>query len=955
MKIHTYLWFVICLLSIQSSYSQVIENIKRDSLQLDTSIHYNVLDNGFSYYLKPLNNVDSGLKLRFIVKVGWKDEKPDETNFAHAIEHLAFRATENFDEGIKSNYKLLKSIEIDANAIGANTNTIWTSYNFDTQADQKEAITTAFLWFKDIADGLMISKRTVEQERGVLIQEYRGGDGNRTNYMNEKSLSHQLFPCHPNLKNFLKHMNQFSSDDLKQFYHEWYRPDQMSIIITGNFEDIDQIEREIISVFSPLKNPDNRLNSHNCDSEYYANSSKFVAVETSFKDSISKVLGNPITMNFFYQNPLSTVELNPQEKFFNAIKDDLFARLLRDRLKNNSRTNNKYSAHFNLSRKVDRNAGLFRLSINSEYDHFQNALKETFSLVNQLHLHGVVKEELELIKKEMLDQLPNGLKDSKDYWLEQIQKYALKDEILPPKKIELTRRYIKDLSAKELNNRIRQTLSLGPKDIALVLPADYNMEIFNEKNLRNIINNSSDKNIGKYKMEAENLSLMSSDEINSFISKGYTKLNSNAEKVIRYRLNNGLKLTFMPSPTEKENGKIFFHGFSKKGAEYFKEQHYYSAVYAPFLIRESGIGSLNNVNLARFFESTESMYLGISPYINLKNSGIKGKVSKAEFEKLLQLIYLFFNKPNQAIIGFDNWKRNQLKYLNRSKNGINDLLDAMANLTEDYSALPYGVEKINTMHKVNPDQSFHIYKEIFGNAEDFEFIFTGDFEIESILPLLDKYLGNLSNLQQSGSAKNTCPTFIPELPEAPLFERIDLPDSYSTENVYYNLKYIRQKDQNNNWKEKLRIQILGKIINRILNDLRTKNKLSLYFYGVAGGYNELMDRYEINLRLVCEPKELDFILQRVKEIISDIKKGNISSDIFELIKNQFREKYSSNILNHPKSELENLFLKNLNDQQIIIAEEVQKFINSLCIEDLTKTANQYLEEESKYELLMAQK
>ena len=50
----------------------------------------------------------------------------------------------------------------------------------------------------------------------------------------------------------MEQINNFTSDDLKEFYQEWYRPNLMSIVAVGNFNTIE-IEKLINKYFGNMK------------------------------------------------------------------------------------------------------------------------------------------------------------------------------------------------------------------------------------------------------------------------------------------------------------------------------------------------------------------------------------------------------------------------------------------------------------------------------------------------------------------------------------------------------------------------------------------------------------------------------------------------------------------------------------------------------------------------------
>src|SRR5207302_5828414 len=48
-----------------------------------------------------------------------------------------------------------------------------------------------------------------------------------------------------------------------------------------------------------------------------------------------------------------------------------------------------------------------------------------------------------------------------------------------------------------------------------------------------------------------------------------------------------------------------------------------------------------------------------------------------------------------------------------------------------------------TLAEVNPQRAFEIYKDRFANAGDFTFVFVGNVTLDSLKPLVEKYLASL--------------------------------------------------------------------------------------------------------------------------------------------------------------------------------------------------------------------
>ena len=99
------------------------------------------LENGFEYFLRSSNaTLDSDrIEVRLISKTGSLSERDDQRGYAHLLEHMAFRGTENFTlEDIES---LISSVGLRWGAdVNATTHYGATIYRFSLQQDDYELL-----------------------------------------------------------------------------------------------------------------------------------------------------------------------------------------------------------------------------------------------------------------------------------------------------------------------------------------------------------------------------------------------------------------------------------------------------------------------------------------------------------------------------------------------------------------------------------------------------------------------------------------------------------------------------------------------------------------------------------------------------------------------------------------------------------------------------------------------
>ena len=119
-------------------------------------------------------------------------------------------------------------------------------------------IDSCLLILHDWANDLTLDPKEIDNERGVIHEEWRSGQGAMMR-MYEKT-----FPImyagskygHRLPIGTIEVIDNFPHQALRDYYEKWYRPDQQGIIVVGDV-DVDKVEAKIKEMFSPIEMPAN--------------------------------------------------------------------------------------------------------------------------------------------------------------------------------------------------------------------------------------------------------------------------------------------------------------------------------------------------------------------------------------------------------------------------------------------------------------------------------------------------------------------------------------------------------------------------------------------------------------------------------------------------------------------------------------------------------------------------
>ena len=181
-----------------------------------------------------------------LYNVGAKDEDPVKTGFAHLFEHLMFGGRVNipvYDEP-------LQRAGGENNAYTTND---LTNYYCQIPA---ENIETAFWLESDRMLSLAFSKKSLEVQRKVVCEEFK------EHYINKpygdawhkmRSLAYTQHPYRwMTIGASLQHVEDATMEDVKDFFFQFYRPNNAILVVTGNVQT-EQVKQLAQKWFGPIE------------------------------------------------------------------------------------------------------------------------------------------------------------------------------------------------------------------------------------------------------------------------------------------------------------------------------------------------------------------------------------------------------------------------------------------------------------------------------------------------------------------------------------------------------------------------------------------------------------------------------------------------------------------------------------------------------------------------------
>ncbi|HET6671289.1 MAG TPA: pitrilysin family protein [Pyrinomonadaceae bacterium] len=186
-------------------------------------------------------------------KVGSKDDPEGRSGFAHLFEHMLFKGTKNMKD------EMMDRLTEDVGGINnASTWDDFTNYYEVVPSNYLETL----LWAEaDRMGSLNVDEKNFKSERDVVKEEFRSRvlapPYGRFFYAIEK----QSFTAHPYRRpgiGSIEELDAATLDDVKAFHSTFYRPDNATLVVVGDFEP-KQIDAWIDKYFTRVAKPDRPL------------------------------------------------------------------------------------------------------------------------------------------------------------------------------------------------------------------------------------------------------------------------------------------------------------------------------------------------------------------------------------------------------------------------------------------------------------------------------------------------------------------------------------------------------------------------------------------------------------------------------------------------------------------------------------------------------------------------
>jgi zinc protease len=892
------------------------------TIPLDQAVRTGKLVNGFTYYIRKNNEPQKRVQLYLVNKVGSVLEDDDQQGLAHFMEHMNFNGTKHYPKNDLVDYLQKAGVRFGAD-LNAYTSFDETVYELPLPTDDAAMTASGLSIMRDWAQEALLDSVEIEKERGVVLEEERLGKGA------SDRMARKFYPVMLNHSRYAERLPigidkvliNFKPAVIKRFYHDWYRPDLQALIVVGDV-NVDEVEKLIREQFADLKNPPNeRLRTKY--SVPLTGHGQFLTVTDKEKPSTE------IEILYKHKAPV----LKTEADYLESIKRSLFNQLLAARRYAEISQEAK-PAFTNMNANIQGILGgidAFTFDVTPKSGQLQQAVEQSWLIVEKIKRYGFTQAELDRAKQNYLRSLENGLKERdktpSDSYVKEYQRLFLQQEASPGIVWEndFVKKHIDQIKLVDMTAIMDDYFKSTDIDMLVLAPEKDKSTLPDSVTLSSWINKIKKSDIKPFKDEEVSQTLLA---IKPKPGKVIAKSAVPQINVTELTLNNGVKVVL--KPTDFKNDEIRFTAFSPGGTSLYDNVDYDNAANAAALISRFGLGNLNPVQLSKVLNGKQ---LNVAASITARSENINGFTSLADLETALQLVYMQFTQPRKDSTLFNNIINNAKESLtNRYADPNNVFADTVSYVMGNYSfrSSPTSAERLD---KISMQKAYDIYKARFADASGFTFVFVGNFNIETITPLLEQYLGSLSSLHKN---------------EKPRDLGIHIPAGQLTKKVYKGtenkalVRLLISGDYQYSAQNNLLLKALGDILQiKVLQHLREEES-EVYSPSVQTLYNKYpKNRYAFTVSFGCAPKNADHLIAMVKKEMETLVSNGAEADDIQ----KFKAAYEKNVelaLNDNGFWLGYLSGQYENDENVLQVLDAKTNLAKMTPETLKQAAQIYL-------------
>ena len=843
--------------------------IDKQEIPTDTSFRTGVLDSGLTYYVAESKKPEKRAYFRLLVKGGSLVEEENERGIAHYVEHMMFKGTKHFP-GIDGVYGFLRRngmpVGYDSNAF---TNHDIVFYVFDAvPTDKPELLDSCLLFFQDIANqDATISDEAVKGEHNVIAEEWRMR--NFKNYL--ISLLKDIFN-HPQYNNRMPLgdmdiVQNCTPELVRDFYKRWYQPQNMAVVVVGDF-DADQMKEKINRMFGNIKKGESVVpplpTFQNTEGPLFR----------SFKEdnfSLDAITVDIRIPQQVYQDKMTVGDVKAE-----WIKEKL-TEILKKRVKKLVENSdlvgsaNVLNPHLTFTSAVS----ILEMVVKVNPGNGKTACEMLFKEIESIRRNGFTKDEFEY------ENFEYDIYNTDTTAIDFSYKTGTQNVVFPRKSTDKLNLFVsrfmenKDViteqseglakdficfstTREELQKAFCQLTDGQNMIVSGVFPSKTEgLSVEELQEIYNKVRSMPDEELAQKEKEEEKFEKLDIDSVNIDPIPGTVKkLKARKHGISEALLSNGVKVVFWKHKTSNNN--INMRWLRPGGVSLLDNDDRFYGNLINFCKREYK-------NIDRDGYSVSGMFMAYEDYLGCWIDSI------GNTDKCFKLLYAELTPTGD--INTAKFKEHLKNLQKMAQNSTNPLSQAAARVNTLFSAHPERLLTITSelAATYNVSRFKEVMKEYYSNCNGAVLGIQGDFEIDSIMPYVLKYVASLPSKPEPVRCKEW-PSDHFRTTDTTIVEKIQNNNPVCQTGLCYTW--------NKGYKYSAKTQALNDALWGVLNSLLFENlrvKHSDVYTPSCGVLNFEHPFYQMlcSIAYTCNPKDRERIAKDVDQLMHEMAEGDL--------------------------------------------------------------------------------
>lgn len=706
----------------------------------DPAVRTGQLENGMKYYIRH-NSKQKGLADFYIIhNVGAIQEADNQQGLAHFLEHMAFNGTTNLPGKMLIEWCEKVGIKFGAN-LNAGTSWDYTQYLIkDVPVSRQGVVDTAMLILHDWSHFITLDHNEIDKERGVIQEELRTRDG--ASWRSTIHLLKTLFKGtkyeHRNLIGHLDGLQSFTYDDIRTFYDKWYRPDYQAVVVVGDI-DAEKVEAQVKSLMADIPAPA-------ADA-----ATKEVIIVPDNQEPIVSLFEDPEMLeseiSLFIKRPALPIQFrNTVQAEMLSLINTLGTTMANARL---SEIAMKPNAPFTSAHLGNGGVGIcptldgLTLSVGTKDGELVAGYAAALTELERIRRHGFTEGEFERAKAQVLRREEQAYNNRNDRMNGQyVNRYLSafrRNTAFPDAEMEwkMDQAIINGLPLEAIN-----------QTFASYITDHNNVIIINAPKKEGVVNPTKDGVLAVMaQVKASQIDPYQDNTVKEPLIAPNTKLKGSKVKksaanatlgTTEWTLKNGVKVVVKPTTFKADEVQIRM--VAQAGISALSDEDYNTGKYLSLVTSQMGISKFSATELRKQL-SGKSASTAVAP--DDYTTSVIGSGSPKDIETILQLLYLRFTDPRFNEDDFNTVLGQYISYVENIKSNP-DYTASSEQLKTLYNNNPRR-QQISTevLKSINYQRIAPIYKQLLSNAADFTMYIVGNVDLETLKPLVEKYIGSL--------------------------------------------------------------------------------------------------------------------------------------------------------------------------------------------------------------------